>query len=312
MLFRSNLRSVSITGLSVVTLTFSDGTNDYFARQQVLERLVDVNLPPNINATVAPLTNAVGEVYRYIVEAPPDMPLYEVRALQDWVIKPALRRTQGVADIVSFGGRVKEYQVRVNPFLLRKFNITIDQVAQALTANSANAGGGILPRGDEALVIRGIGLYRQIDDIARVVVASRNGKPIQVGDLALVRIGARPLSGLVAFSDRDDVVQGIVQMTKGQNATKVVEDLKIEIAKLAPRLPPGVSLRPHYDRTELVDHTVHTVTENLAIGACLVVVILLVFLRNWQAALTVATVIPLSLLFAFVLMDARGVSANLI
>ena len=308
----TNLRSVSITGLSVVTLTFSDGTNDYFARQQVLERLVDVNLPAGLQATVAPLTNAVGEVYRYIVEAPPDMPLYEVRALQDWVIKPALRRTQGVADIVSFGGRVKEYQVRINPFLLRKFSITIDQVAQALTSNSANAGGGILPRGDEALVIRGIGLYRNLDDISRVVVASRNGRPIQVGDLAVVRIGSRPLSGLVAFNDRDDVVQAIVQMTKGQNATKVVEDLKVEIEKLKPRLPPGVSLRPHYDRTELVDHTVHTVTENLAVGACLVVVILLVFLRNWQAALTVATVIPLSLLFAFVLMDSRGVSANLI
>jgi cobalt-zinc-cadmium resistance protein CzcA len=308
----TNLRSVSITGLSVVTLTFSDGTNDYFARQQVLERLVDVNLPPNIQAAVAPLTNAVGEVYRYIVDAPPEMPLYEVRALQDWVIKPALRRTPGVADIVSFGGRVKEYQVGVNPFLLRKYAVTIDQVALALTNNSANTGGGILPRGDEALVIRGIGLYRDLEDIGRVVVASRNGRPIQVSDVAKVRIGARPLSGLVGYNDRDDVVQAIVQMTKGQNATTVVGDLKVEIEKLAPKLPPGVRLVPHYDRTELVAHTVHTVTENLAVGACLVVAILVIFLRNWYAALAVATVIPLSLLFAFVLMDTRGVGANLI
>ncbi len=308
----TNLRSVSITGLSVVTLTFSDGTNDYFARQQVLERLVGVNLPPNIQTAVAPLTNAVGEIYRYIVEAPKDMPLHEVRALQDWVIKPALRRTPGVADIVSFGGRVKEYQVGVNPFLLRKYAVTIDQVAQALASNSANTGGGILPRGDEALVIRGIGLYRDIDDIARVVVASRNGRPIQVGDLAKVRIGARPLSGLVGYNDNDDVVQAIVQMTKGQNATTVVEDLKREIAKVTAKLPPGVRLMPHYDRTELVAHTVHTVTENLAVGACLVVAILVIFLRNWHAAFAVATVIPLSLLFAFVLMDARGVGANLI
>jgi heavy metal efflux system protein len=308
----TNLRSVSITGLSVVTLTFADGTNDYFARQQVLERLVDVNLPANIQATVAPLTNAVGEIYRYIVEAPKDMPLYEVRALQDWVIKPALRRTPGVADIVSFGGRVKEYQVGINPFLLRKYAVTIDQVAQALTNNSANTGGGILPRGDEALVIRGIGLYRDIDDIARVVVASRNGRPIQVGDLAKVRIGARPLSGLVGYNESDDVVQAIVQMTKGQNATTVVESLKLEIAKVAAKLPPGVRIVPHYDRTELVAHTVHTVTENLAVGACLVVAILVIFLRNWHAAFAVATVIPLSLLFAFVLMDARGVGANLI
>jgi cobalt-zinc-cadmium resistance protein CzcA len=176
------LRSVSITGLSVVTLTFSENTNDYFARQQVLERLLNVNLPANLQATLAPLSNAVGEIYRYVLQAPPEMPLTEVRALQDWTLKPALRRTPGVADIVSFGGLVKEYQIKVNPFLLRKFAITVDQVAQALTSNSANAGGGLLKRGDEALVIRSIGLYRDIGDIERVVVAARNGRPIQVRD----------------------------------------------------------------------------------------------------------------------------------
>ena len=308
----TQLRSVSITGLSVVTLTFSDGTDDYFARQQVLERLLNVNLPPGLQPSIAPLTNAVGEIYRYVLETPPDMPLAEVRALQDWLIRPALRRTPGVADIVSFGGRVKEYQVRVNPAMLKKFGVTIDQVAQAVSGNSANTGGGILPRGDEALVIRGIGLFNRIDDIGRVVVTARDGKPILVGDVAEVRIGARPLSGFVGFNERDDVVQAIVQMVKGQNATKVIAALKEEIAKLEPRLPPGVKLVPHYDRTELVDHTVHTVTHNLAVGAVLVVGILLVFLRNWYAALAVAAVIPLSLLFAFVLMDMRGVGANLI
>jgi len=308
----TQLRSVSITGLSVVTLTFSDGTNDYFARQQVLERLLNVNLPPNIQASIAPLTNAVGEIYRYILEAPPAMPLAEIRAIQDWVIKPALRRTPGVADIVSFGGRVKEYQVRVNPFLLRKHGITIDQVAQALSNNSANTGGGILRRGDEALVIRGIGLFSNLEDITRVVVASRQGKPIQVGDLAEVRIGHRPRSGLVGFNERDDAVQAIVQMTKGQNASKVIAALKEKIAEVQARLPPGVRIVPHYDRTDLVSHTVRTVVENLALGAALVVAILVIFLRNWHAALAVAVVIPLSLLFAFVLMDARGVAANLI
>jgi len=308
----TQLRSVSITGLSVVTLTFSDGTDDYFARQQVLERLLNVNLPQGLQATIAPLTNAVGEIYRYVIEAPPEMPLTEVRALQDWLIKPALRRTPGVADIVSFGGRVKEYQVRVNPFMLKKYGITIDQVAQSLGANSANSGGGILPRGDEALVIRGIGLFKRLDDIAHVVVTSREGKPIQVRDLAVVEIGFRPLSGLVGFNQQDDVVQAIVQMIKGQNATKVIAALKEEIARVQPRLPPGVRIVPHYDRTELVEHTVHTVTHNLALGAVLVVAILLVFLRNAYAALAVAAVIPLSLLFAFVFMDARGVAANLI
>src|SRR4051812_27371526 len=308
----TQLRSVSITGLSVVTLTFADRTDDYFARQQVLEKLQNVNLPQNIQATLAPLSNAVGEIYRYVIIAPPSMPLTEVRALQDWTLKPALRRTPGVADIVSFGGLVKEYQVKVNPFLLRKFAITIDQLGQALSNNSANTGGGLLKRGDEALVIRGIGLFGSIEDISRVVVASRGGRPIQVGDLARVEIGGRPRSGIVAFNDREEVVQAIVQMTKGQNATKVVEDLKLEIAKVSARLPPGVSLVPYYDRTDLVRHTVHTVAENLAIGAALVVAILMLFLRNWYAALAVATVIPLSLLFAFVLMDARGVGANLI
>src|SRR5258706_8081245 len=308
----TQLRSVSITGLSVVTLTFADSTNDYFARQQVLEKLQNINLQLNIQPTLAPLSNAVGEIYRYVIDAPGDMPLTEVRALQDWTLRPALRRTPGVADIVSFGGLVKEYQVKVNPFLLRKYAITIDQLGQALASNSANTGGGLVKRGEEALVIRGIGLFSGIEDIGRVMVASRGGRPIQVGDLARVEVGGRPRSGIVAFNERDDVVQAIVQMTKGQNATKIVEDLKLEIAKVSTRLPSGVSIVPYYDRTDLVKHTVQTVTENLGIGAVLVVAILILFLRNWYAALAVATVIPLSLLFAFVLMDARGVGANLI
>ena len=308
----TQLRSVSITGLSVVTLTFSDRTDDYFARQQVLERLMTVDLPNGIQATLAPLTNAVGEVYRYVLDAPPDMPLYEVRALQDWVLRPALRQVSGIADVVGFGGGVKEYQVRINPFLLRKFDVTIDQVSQALAANGANTGGGLLKRGDEALVIRGIGLLRNLADIAQVLVAVRDGKTITVGDVGEVAIGIRPRSGIVAFNDRDNVVEGIVQMIKGSNATKVVADLKAEIARVQAKLPPGVKIVPYYDRTELVAHTVHTVTENLAIGAVLVVAVLLLFLRNWWAALAVAAIIPLSLLFAFIWMDAKGVAANLI
>ena len=308
----TQLRSVSITGLSVVTLTFSDNTNDYFARQQVLERLQNVSLPTGVQATLAPLTNAVGEVYRYVLDAPPGMPLREVRAIQDWIIRPALRQVSGIADIVGFGGAVKEYQVQLNPALLRKANVTVDQVAQALSANSANTGGGLLRRGDEALVVRGIGLLSSMDEIAQVVITSRGGRPIVVGDVGEVVIGDRPLSGLVAFNERDNIVQGIVQMIKGQNATVIVADLKAEIERLSLKLPPGVKIRPYYDRTELVQHTVSTVTENLAVGAALVVGVLILFLRNIYAALAVATIIPLSLLFAFILMDARGVSANLI
>ena len=308
----TQLRSVSITGLSVVTLTFADNTDDYFARQQTMEKLQNVSLPPGVQPGLAPLTNAVGEVYRYVLQAPPGMPVNEVRAVQDWVLRPALRQVQGVADVVSFGGTIKEYQVRINPFLLRKFNVTIDQVAQAVTANSSNTGGGVLRRGDEALVVRSIGLFKTISDIARVVVTAKDGKTVLVGDVGEVAIGNRPRSGVVAFNEQDNVVQGIVQMTKGQNATKVVDALKKSIESLTPKLPAGMKIVPYYDRTDLVKHTVRTVSENLLVGALLVVAILIIFLRNWYAALAVAVIIPLSLLFAFILIDHKGVSANLI
>ena len=306
------LRSVSITGLSVITLTFSERTDDYFARQQVLEKLQNVTLPTGVQPGLAPLTNAVGEIYRYVLDAPAGMPLDEIRALQDWTIRPALRNVPGVADVVSFGGTIKQYQIRLNPYLLRKYNLTIAQVNQALTNNSANTGGGLLKRGDEALVIRGIGLFKTLDDISHVVVSAPNGKPVLVGDLGEVAAGYRPRSGIVAFNERDDVVEGIVQMTKGQNPAKVIEALKAKVAEVNSRLPAGVKISPFYDRTDLIKHTVRTVTENLIMGAALVVAILIVFLRNWRAALIVAAIIPLSLLFAFILMDARGISANLI
>jgi cobalt-zinc-cadmium resistance protein CzcA len=308
----AQVRSVSIFGLSVVTVTFADRTDDYFARQQVLEKLQSVALPPGVTPTLAPLTNAVGEIYRYVVQGPPGMPLSELRAVQDWVIRPALRRVAGVVDVVSFGGEVREYQVRVDPQRLRKNGVSVSQVSAAVAAGSGNAGGGVMRRGDEALVVRSLGLYRTVEDIARAVVVSRNGVPVLVGDVATVAVGARPLSGVVAFDDRDSVVQGIVQMTKGYNASAAVAALKEGIAALQPKLPPGVKLVPYYDRTELVNHTVRTVTENLALGAALVVTILLVFLRSWRAAAIVACVIPLSLFAAFILMDVRGISANLI
>jgi cobalt-zinc-cadmium resistance protein CzcA len=308
----TQLRSVSITGLSEVILTFADNTDDYFAREQVMEHLQNVTLPPGVQPGLAPLTSAVGEIYRYVLDTPAGMPLSEARALQDWVVRPALRQVPGVADVDSFGGAIKEYQVRINPFMLRKFGVTIDQVSQALGANSSNTGGGVIKRGDEALVVRSIGLFQNVEDIAHVVVTAVNGKTVLVGDVGEVEIGNRPLSGIVAFNNRDDVVEGIVDMTRGQNATTVIEALKKKIAQLGPKLPAGVRIEPFYDRTDLVHHTVDTVTENLLLGALLVVSILIIFLRNWYAALAVAIIIPLALLFAFVLMDARGVSANLI
>lgn len=306
------MRSVSITGLSVITLTFSEHTDDYFARQQVLERLQGVELPPGLQPTLAPLSTAVGEIYRYLIEAPKDMPQREVRAIQDWQIRPTLRTVPGVADITSFGGAVKEYQVKLDPYLLKKFDISIDQVNAALSNNSSNVGGGTMHRGDEALVVRGIGLFKSLDDIAQTVITSRGGKPILVSDVGQAEIGDRSRSGIVAFNDRDDVIEGIVIMNKGQNPAKVIEALRAKVDEINKKLPPGVKIAPFYDRTSLIHHTVHTVTENLIVGALLVVTILIVFLRNWRAALIVASVIPLSLLFAFIIMDIRRVSANLI
>ena len=308
----TQLRSVSMIGLSIVTLTFADHTDDYFARQQVLEKLQNVTLPPGVQPSLAPLTTAVGEIYRYVLDAPPGMPIADVRALQDWVIRPGLRMVKGVADVTSFGGLIKQYQVNVDPYLLKKYGVTLNDVSQALTNNSANVGGGLLRRGDEALVVRGQGLFSSMDDIARVVVSAKDGKTVLVRDIGTVAIGAQPRSGIVAFNGRDNVVEGVVQMVKGQNAAKVVAELQQKIATLDAQLPPGVRIHPIYERTKLIDHTVHTVVENLSIGAALVVAILIIFLRNWRAALIVASVIPLALLFAFILMDARGVSANLI
>ena len=309
---QTQLRSVTITGLSVVTLTFEDGTDDYFARQQVLEKLQNVSLPTGVQPSLAPLTTAVGEIYRYVVEAPAGMPENEVRSLQDWVIRPNLRIASGVADVVSFGGTVKEYQVQVDPYALKRYGVTIDQVGQALTNNSANVGGGFVKRGDEALVIRGIGIFNRLEDIGRVVVMAKSGKTVLVSDVADVAVGSRPRSGVVAFNDKDSVIEGIVQMAKGANATKVIADVKQRIDQINAKLPKGVRIRPIYDRTELINHTVRTVGENLLVGAALVISILIIFLHNWRAALIVATVIPLSLLFAFIMLDAKGIPANLI
>ncbi len=308
----TQVRSVSITGLSIVTLTFSDGTNDYFARNQVLEKLQNVNFPSGVQAQLAPLSTAVGEVYRYVLDAPPSMPIYEVRALQDWLIRPELRRVAGVADINSFGGTIKEYQVAADPNLLKKFGVTLDQAALALTNANANASGGILRRGDETLVVRSIGLFRNLDDIRAVVVSAKNGKTVTIGDLGSVAVGEREPQGIVSYNQRDAVVEGIVVMTKAEDGAKVVAGLEDKVAELNKRLPKGVSIHNTYKRTDLIHHTVLTVGENLLVGAVLVVSVLVVFLQSWRAALVVAAVIPLTLLFAFMLMDLRGISANLI
>lgn len=309
-----NMRSVSIFGLSVVTLTFDDEAEDYFSRQQVVERLRSVSddLPSDVRPVMGPLTTGVGEIYRYRIEAP-SHPLIEQRALQDWLIERTLRSVQGVADVVAFGGGVKQYQIEVDPDKLRDYQLTLPDVYQAVAANNANTGGGYIEHGYEALVVRGAGLLKTADEIGDIVVASRDGVPVLIKNIAKIEVGPQPRNGIVGYNDRDDVVEGVVLLIKGKDAIEVLQGVKEKIDALnGHMLPPGVKIVPIYDRTELVQHTVHTVEHNMLEGAALILAILLVFLRRGLASAVVITVIPLSLMFAFILIDAEHVSANLI
>jgi len=307
----TNLRSISMFGLSTVTMTFEDGTADYFARQQALERLQSVTVPAGVTPGLASLSNSTGEIYRYTIRSA--RPLTDLKTLNDWVIVPAYRTVPGVADVVSFGGQIKQYQIDVDPVKMQAFGLTLGQVEQAVAAANANAGGGYLAHGFEKQVVRGVGLFGSLADIENVAVASRGGVPVRVHDIGAVSIGGAPREGIVAKDTADDVVEGIVLMRTGENALKVLEPVRAKTAALnATVLPRDVQLVPFYDRANLVNHTVHTVEENLVTGATLVLLILVIFLGDWRSAIIVGLVIPLSLLFAFILMDVRHVSANLI
>ncbi len=307
-----NMRSVSIFGLSVVTLTFDDSAEDYFSRQQVLERLQNADIPNDSKPQLGPLSTGVGEILRYVVDAK-NLPLVEQRALQDWVIEPKIRAVQGVADVVSYGGGVKEYKISAKPDRLKNYHIDLKQVFDAISANNSNTGGGYIEYGDEALVVRGIGLLKSAEEIGEIVVDSNDGVPVRIKDVADISIGPQPRTGIVAMNQRDDIVEGIVLLIKGRDAVNVLGGVKEKIKELNDfGLPPGVKITPIYDRTELVGHTVHTVEHNMLEGATLIMIILLVFLRRFMAAFLVTLIIPLSLLFAFILVDLGGISANLI
>jgi cobalt-zinc-cadmium resistance protein CzcA len=307
----TSLRSVSMFGLSVVTLVFEDGITDYFARQQALERLTAVTLPAAVNSGLASMSNATGEIFRYTMRG--RRPLTELKELEDWVVEPAFRTVPGIADVVSFGGQVKEYQVDVDPAKMQAYGLSLGQLEQAIAGANGNTGGGYIAHGYEKQVVRSVGLFQSIADIAHVMVTSRGGVPVRVGDVGIVRIGGAPREGIVAKDTADDVVEGIVLMRKGGDALDVLRGVRAKAAELDSLiLPRDVRLAPFYDRGTLVKHTVETVEANLAIGATLVLAILVIFLGDWRSALIVGAVIPLSLLFAFILMDWRGVSANLI
>ncbi|WP_446810329.1 efflux RND transporter permease subunit [Methylomonas sp. 2BW1-5-20] len=307
-----NMRSVSIFGLSVVTLTFDDKAEDYFSRQQVLERLQYADIPTDTKPQLGPLSTGVGEILRYVIDAK-NLPLVEQRALQDWIIEPRLRSVQGVADVVGFGGGVKEYKVAAKPDQLKNYRVDLNQVFQAIAANNTNTGGGYIEHGDEALVVRGTGLLKSAAEIGEIVVTTNDGVPVRIKDIAEISVGPQPRNGMVGMNQRDDVVEGIVLLIKGRDAVNVLDGVKQKIKELNDfGLPPGVKITPFYDRTELVGHTIHTVEHNMIEGAILILIILLVFLRRFVAALLVTLIIPLSLLFAFILVDLGGISANLI
>ena len=307
-----NQRSVSIFGLSVITLTFDDDAEDYFSRQQVNERLRNITLPNNVSPVLGPLSTGIGEIYRYVIESK-TTPLIEQRALEDWVIEPHLRTVQGVADVVAFGGGIKEYQVQVNPEALKNYKLSLTQVYQAIADNNANTGGGYIKHGDEALVVRGVGLLRTAEEIGKIKITTTQGTPVRVRDIADVKIGPQPLTGIVGYNQNDNVVEGIVLLLKGKDPVEVLDGVKEKIASLNGHwLPPGVKIKPIYDRTELVSHTIHTVEHNMVEGIVLIVIILMIFLRRIAAAFIIGLTIPLSLLFAFILIDVNGISANLV
>ncbi len=305
------LRSISIFGLSSVRVLFSDGTDNYWARQQVQERIGQADLPGEVKPTLGPLAGVIGEVYRYTLHSK-TMSLVELKALQDWVLEREFRKVPGVADVVSWGGGIKQYQVTIDPERLRAYNLTLKQVFDALAASNNNAGGSYIPRGEYALTVRGLGLLQSGPDIENTVMAAQKGTPIRVREIGQVGIGHRVRLGMLGRDNEDDLVQGIVLMRKGENPGQVIAGVRKKIAELRELLPGGVELRPYYSRDRLVNTTVRTVMRNLIEGALLVIVVLSLFLYNIRAACIVAVTIPLSLLFAFIFMDLRGIPANLL
>jgi cobalt-zinc-cadmium resistance protein CzcA len=311
----ARFRNLSLFGLSFVTLTFEDGVDAYFARQQVVERLRDVDLPEGASAELGPLATPIGEVYRYTVAGAGGDPM-QLRTAQEWVIRPRLLRVPGVADVVSYGGLMREIHVQPLPARLAALGLTLADLEKALRAASVNASGGVLERGAEQFVVRSTGVFASLDDVASTRVATHDGTPIRVREVADVREGWAPRQGVVSRGANFDTVEGIVLMRRGQNPSVVLNALRDVIAGLNQTLPSRmgtkVEIVPFYDRTELVAVTLKTVLHNLLEGAVLVCVVLLIFLLDWRAAAIVAVLIPLSLLGAFLYLHLRGMSANLL
>lgn len=305
-------RSVSLFGLSVVTLKFNDNADPFKVRQIFITNLGNVTFPPGVNSSVSPDSDATGEILRYQVKSDYASPT-RLKTLQNYEIYKELKQTPGIADVSSFGGKVRQYNVIVRPESLQSKNITVAQLIDALSRANDNTGGGVLPSGEQQFVVRGVGLLRNLDDIRRVVIAVNNGVPVRIGDVATVEIGNAPRLGLFQFDNNPDSVEGIVYLRRGENASEVLARVREKITTInAHVLPPGIEVKPFYDRQVLLDITVGTVKHTMFFGISMVLVLLYIFLGNFRAAAVVAAVIPLALCFSFIMMYVFNVPANLI
>ena len=305
-------RSVSLFGLSVVTVKFKDGEDSFKARQLVNAVISNLSLPAGASINISPDSDATGEIMRYVVQSTYASPM-SLKSYQDYEIYKELKHVQGVPDISSFGGKTRQYQIIITPGALQAKNVTLQQLVTAVTNSNVNVGGGLLPVGEQQLVVRGVGLLQSIDDMKRIVIAVNNGVPVRVGDVGDVVVGNALRQGMFQYQDNSDAVEGVVLLKRGENASEVLKRVKAKIEELnTALLPPGIDIFPFYDRQVLLDITLNTVKHTLFFGISLVLIILYIFLGNFKAAGVVAAVIPLALCVSFFNMDQFHVPANLI
>lgn len=306
------MRSKSTFGLSMITLVFADGMDDYFARQLVRERLSQVELPDGAAPELEPLTSPTGEIYRYTLQSE-TYSQRELRELQEWVVIPKLREVFGVADVANFGGETTQFQCEINPDMLQKYGLSLEEVIEAVDINNANAGGGRVVRGDLGYIIRGIGLVRSLEDLGNIVVASVEGTPVFLRDLGELRLGTMERNGMLGKDYQSDLVSGIVVLLRGEDPSSTLAGIHGKVEELNSRvLPDDVKLVPFYDRTQLIEQTTQKVIFTLLQGIALVILILLLFLGSVKSALIVAIVIPFAMLVSFALMYITNIPANLL
>ena len=316
------MRSVTKFGLSIVTIVFKDNVDIYFARQLVFERLAEARekVPKGVEVAMGPIGTAMGEIYQYTLEGKmPEDPqqkvayLTNLRTIQEWIITPQLKGVAGVNEINSFGGYFKEYQVVVSPEKMLKFAVTVDDVYSAIGNNNQNVGGNILERGSDQYIVRGVGLIKDISDIENIVLKSQQGTPTYLRDVAQVKIGEGVRMGAAMTNGEDEAVGGIVMMLRGANSRDVVRRVDIKVREINGNnmLPDGIKMVPYYDRSDIVNASVHTVNKALMEGAILVLVILYLLLRSIRGSFVVLIALPLSLFVTFVVMKIAGLSANL-